>query len=311
MIFALEKFFGIGYKFFMIKTFILLAALTAIFLVIGYSMAGMAGLGIAFVVAMGMNFVSYWKSDKIVLKMYKAQPLPHELKWIERATQEMTRNAGMPMPKMYVMENEQPNAFATGRNPENAAVAVTTGLVANLDANEVLGVVAHELAHIKNRDTLTMTVTATVAGAIGMLANFGRFIPSRGGRAGGGIAALAAMIIAPMAAGVVQMAISRTREYGADAGGAEIMGDAKPLASALAKIANIAPVKINEIAERNPSSGQMFIYNPLKFNGMKNLFSTHPPAEERIKRLLEMQVSGKVQPYKIAEEITDYRDIWK
>ena len=296
----------------MFRTFILLAAMTAIFLVVGYSIAGMIGMLIAFGIALVMNAVSYWKSDKIVLKMYKAKPLPVELRWIEREAEEMTRNAGMPMPKMYVMENDQPNAFATGRNPENAAVAVTTGLVANLEHDEVLGVVAHELAHILNRDTLTMTMTATIAGAIGMLANVGRFIPrGRGRRAGGGIAAMLGVMLAPLAAGVVQMAISRTREYGADAGGAEIMGDAKPLAHALAKIANVAPVKINEIAERNPSSGQMFIFNPLKFNGMKAMFSTHPPAEERIKRLLEMQVSGKVLPYKIAKEMTDYRDIWK
>ncbi|MAM95958.1 zinc metalloprotease HtpX [Parvibaculum sp.] len=269
-----------------IKTGMLLAALTALFMGLGYLIGGMGGAMIAFVVAAGMNLFAYWNADKVVLRMYKARQVdetsaPNYVRIVKRLAQ----NAGLPVPKIYIIDNPQPNAFATGRNPENAAVAATSGLIRMLSPEELAGVMAHELAHIKNRDTLTMTVTATIAGAISMLANFALFF---GGNrnAGGIIGSLALAILAPMAAGLVQMAISRTREYSADAGGAEICGNPIWLASALEKIDNAARHGApNEDAEANPATAHMFIINPLNGQGRDNLFSTHPATGNRISAL--------------------------
>lgn len=278
-----------------LKTFALLAVMTALFMGVGFMVGGTGGMMIAFVVAAGMNLFSYWNADKIVLKMYKAQPVDEtHPNAVVRAyvadTKQMAKDAGMPIPSITIIPNDQPNAFATGRNPQNAAVAATTGLLDMLTREEVRGVMAHELAHVKNRDTLTMTVTATIAGAIAMLANFAMFFG--GGddreRPGGMIGALALMILAPMAAGLVQMAISRSREYEADRVGAEIANDPQALASALQKIEAYARGAVNAPAERNPATAHMFIINPLNGKGADNLFSTHPATGNRIRALMEM-----------------------
>jgi heat shock protein HtpX len=275
-----------------LRTFTLLAALTALFVGIGYLIGGPTGMLIALVMAGGMNLFSYWNADKIVLRMYRAEAVD------ERHPEPLIRNyvadvvdlahkAGLPRPKIYIMRQDQPNAFATGRNPENAAVAATTGLLAMLDRREIRGVMAHELAHVKNRDTLTMTVTATIAGAISALANFALFFGGNDReRPGGIVGVLALSILAPMAAALVQMAISRGREYEADKGGAEMSGDARALASALQKIEGYARGRVNLTAERNPATGQMFIINPLHGHGADNLFSTHPATHNRVKALL-------------------------
>ncbi len=275
-----------------LRTGMLLAALTALFMGVGYMLGGGAGMAIAFLFAAGTNLFAYWNSDKMVLKMYRAQEVDNThasgaVRRYAQMTQELARNANLPEPKIYIIENDQPNAFATGRNPENAAVAATTGLLRILSEKELAGVMAHELAHVKNRDTLTMTVTATIAGAITMLANFALFF--RGNRGAGGLlGALAIMILAPMAAALVQMAISRGREYEADRMGAEICGHGDWLASALAKISQGAARIPNETAERHPETGQMMIINPLSGKGRDSLFSTHPATQNRIDRLLEM-----------------------
>ena len=276
-----------------LRTGMLLAALTALFMGVGYMLGGTGGMAIAFLFAAGTNFFAYWNSDKMVLRMYGAQQVDenHASGAIRRyaaMTKELARNAGLPEPKIYVMENDQPNAFATGRNPENAAVAATTGLLRILNENELAGVMAHELAHVKNRDTLTMTITATIAGAITMLANFALFFRGNRNGAGGIIGAIAIMILAPMAAALVQMAISRGREYEADRVGAEICGHGDWLASALAKISQGAAQIPNDVAERHPETGQLMIINPLSGRGRDNLFSTHPDTQNRIDRLLEM-----------------------
>jgi heat shock protein HtpX len=278
-----------------LKTFALLAALTALFAGLGYLIGGATGMLIALVFAGGMNLFSYWNADKIVLKMYRAQPVDESHpNAVVRAyvgdVVQMARDAGLPRPVVAIIPNDQPNAFATGRNPENAAVCATTGLLDMLTREEIRGVMAHELAHVKNRDTLTMTVTATVAGAIAALANFALFFG--GGddreRPGGLIGTLALMILAPMAAGLVQMAISRTREYEADRVGAEIAGDPASLASALQKIEGYSKRIVNMTAERNPASGQLFIINPLAGRGADNLFSTHPNTGNRVRALMEL-----------------------
>ncbi|MEM9619910.1 MAG: zinc metalloprotease HtpX [Pseudomonadota bacterium] len=276
-----------------LRTFMLLAALTALFMGVGYMIGGAGGMGIAFLVAAGMNIFAYWNSDKMVLRMYKAQKVDGNhasgaARRYAQMTQNMAQNAGLPVPKIYIIENDQPNAFATGRNPENAAVAATTGLLRILTEEELAGVMAHELAHVKNRDTLTMTVTATIAGAITMLANFALFFGGNRNNGGGIIGALAIMILAPMAAGLVQMAISRGREYEADRMGAEICGHPEWLASALAKISNGAARIPNHTAERHPETGQLMIINPLSGQGRDNLFSTHPATQNRIERLMAM-----------------------
>ncbi len=278
-----------------LKTFTLLAALTALFVGLGWLIGGPTGMLIALVVAGGMNLFSYWNADRIVLKMYRAQPVDEQhpnavVRTYVADVVQMARDAGLPRPVIAIIPNDQPNAFATGRNPANAAVCATTGLLDMLTRDEIRGVMAHELAHVKNRDTLTMTVTATVAGAIAALANFALFFG--GGddreRPGGIIGTLALMILAPMAAGLVQMAISRGREYEADRVGAGIAGDAQSLASALQKIDGHARRIVNPTAERNPASGQLFIINPLAGRGADNLFSTHPATGNRVKALMEL-----------------------
>ncbi len=279
-----------------LRTFILMAALTALVMAMGWLIGGQGGAVIALVIAGAGNLFAWWNSDKMVLRQQGAmlvtrQQAPELVDMVAALAQ----RAGMPMPKVYVLETEQPNAFATGRNPENAAVAVTQGIMRTLNRDELAGVVAHELAHIKHRDTLTMTVTATMAGAIAMLGNMLMFSSMFGGRSdnrGGGLAAILAMIFAPMAAGMVQMAISRTREYEADRTGAEICGRPMALASALAKISRAAGQVVNIPAEKNPAAASMFIVNPLHAMRMDRLFSTHPPTEERIARLQAMAASG-------------------
>jgi heat shock protein HtpX len=289
------------------KTFILLAALTALFMGVGYLIGGAAGMLIALVVAGGMNLFSYWNADKIVLKMYKAQPVDGShpnavVRTYVADVLEMADRAGLPRPVVAIIPNDQPNAFATGRNPENAAVCATTGLLDMLTREEIRSVMAHELAHVKNRDTLTMTVTATVAGAISALANFAMFFG--GGddreRPGGFIGMLALMILAPMAAGLVQMAISRSREYEADRIGAEIANDPNALASALEKIDAYARRIVNVTAERNPASGQLFIINPLAGRGADNLFSTHPATGNRVRALMELGARMGMSPRRAA-----------
>ena len=276
-----------------LRTGILLAALTALFMGVGLMLGGATGMMIAFLFAAGTNLFAYWNSDKMVLRMYRAQEVDEShgsgvIRRYAQMTRELAERAQMPVPKIYVIENDQPNAFATGRNPENAAVAATTGLLRMLNEQEVAGVMAHELAHVKNRDTLTMTITATIAGALTMLANFAMFF---GGNrnAGGLIGALAIMILAPLAASIVQMAISRGREYEADRMGAEICGHPEWLASALAKISQGAARIPNETAERHPETGQLMIINPLSGRGRDNLFSTHPATQNRIDKLLAMR----------------------
>jgi len=271
------------------RTGLLLAAMTGLFLALGYLLGGAAGMMIAFVIALAMNGFSYWNSDKMVLRMYGAEQAD------ERShptyygiVRTLARNAGMPMPKVYVIDNAQPNAFATGRNPENAAVAASTGLLAHLTADEIAGVMAHELAHIKNHDTLIMTVTATFAGAISMLANFALFFGRGRDNPLGLIGSIALMFLAPLGAMLVQMAISRTREYAADRMGADISGQPMALASALQKISAHAHSVENTVAERNPATAHMFIINPLSGARMDNLFSTHPDTQNRIDALTEM-----------------------
>ncbi len=271
------------------RTGLLLAAMTGLFLAIGFLLGGTGGMAIAFVVALGLNVFSYWNSDKMVLRMYGAREVDARTAPAYYATVErLARNAQLPMPRVYIMDNEQPNAFATGRNPENSAVAATTGLLKSLTPDEVAGVMAHELAHVKNRDTLIMTVTATIAGAISMLANFALFFGGRRDNAVGLIGSIAIMILAPMAAMLVQMAISRTREYAADRMGAEISQNPLALASALRKIAGSAPAIENNQAERNPATAHLFIINPLSGARMDKLFSTHPNTENRIAALEQL-----------------------
>ncbi len=274
-----------------VKTTMLLAAMTAIFMGFGHLIGGGAGAVVALIVAAAINLFSFWNADKVVLRMHRAvEADKRSAPEFFEIVRQLAERAGLPMPKVYLIDNPQPNAFATGRNPQNAAVAATTGLLEQLSPEEVAGVMAHELAHIGNRDTLTMTVTATIAGAISMLANFALFFG--GGRNDnspfGFIGILLAAITAPFAAMLVQMAISRTREYSADRRGAEISGNPMWLASALAKIARAAGRMPMISAERNPATAHLFIVNPLTGERMDNLFSTHPNTENRIAALQEM-----------------------
>jgi heat shock protein HtpX len=274
-----------------VRTAMLLAFMTALFMGVGFLIGGRGGMMIAFLIAAGMNLFSYWNSDKMVLSAYRAQPVDEgNAPELYQMIRQLSANASLPMPKVYVYDSPQPNAFATGRNPQNAAVAASTGLLQRLTQEEVAGVMAHELAHIQNRDTLTMTITATLAGAISMLGNFAFFFG--GNRENnnplGFIGVLVAMIVAPLAAMLVQMAISRTREYSADRRGAEICGNPIWLASALSKIAGSAKVIHNDDAERNPATAHMFIINPLSGERMDNLFSTHPNTDNRIAALQKM-----------------------
>ncbi|HSK38482.1 MAG TPA: zinc metalloprotease HtpX [Arenibaculum sp.] len=278
-----------------LRTAVLLAGMTALFLGVGYLIGGQGGIVIALVVAVAMNAFAYWNSDKMVLRMYGARQVdartaPEYHAIVER----LVRRAGLPMPRVYIIENDQPNAFATGRNPENAAVAATTGLLRRLSAEEVAGVMAHELAHVQNRDTLIMTITATIAGAIAMLANFAFFLAPMSRSNGespnplGFVGVLLMTLLAPFAAMIVQMAISRTREYEADRIGAQICGQPEWLASALQRIQQEARRMVNGPAERNPATAHLFIINPLHARAVDSLFSTHPPTEERVRRLRAM-----------------------
>jgi heat shock protein HtpX len=272
------------------RTGLLMAALMGLFLAVGYLLGREQGMLIAFVMAAGMNLFAYWNADKMVLRMHGARQVDRQsAPEFYGMVEELSQRAGLPMPKVYIMDNPQPNAFATGRNPENAAVAATTGLLKLLDRDEVAGVMAHELAHVKNRDTLVMTMTATIAGAISILANFGMFFGGRDrNNPLGAIGTIAMIILAPLAAMLVQMAISRTREYGADRGGAEISGQPLALASALAKISGAAHRIENRTAEANPATAHMFIINPLNGQRMDGLFSTHPDPRNRIEALSRM-----------------------
>ncbi|MEP9354439.1 zinc metalloprotease HtpX [Xanthobacter sp. KR7-65] len=275
-----------------LKTAILLAGMTALFMAVGFAIGGRGGMMIAFVVAAGMNLFSYWNADKMVLRMYGAREVDEaSAPEFVGMVRELARRADLPMPRVFIMDNPQPNAFATGRNPQNAAVAATTGLLESLSPEEVAGVMAHELAHIKHYDTLTMTITATIAGAISMLANFGMLFGG-GNRENnnpfGFIGTILMIFLAPLAAMLVQMAISRSREYEADRGGAEILGRPMALASALAKISGAAHQVPNYEAEANPATAHMFIINPLSGVRMDNLFSTHPAVENRIAALREL-----------------------
>ncbi|WP_331276132.1 zinc metalloprotease HtpX [Brevundimonas vesicularis] len=296
-----------------LKTFILLAAMTALFAGVGYMIGRGPGMAIALLLAGGMNLFSYWNADKIVLKMYRAQPVDEQhpnavVRNYVADVRQMARDAGLPQPQVAIIPNDQPNAFATGRNPENAAVCATTGLLDMLTREEVRAVMAHELAHVKNRDTLIMTVTATIAGAIAALANFALFFGGNDReRPGGVIGTIAQMLLAPMAAGLVQMAISRGREYEADRVGAEIAGDPQALASALQKIDAYARRITNQTAERNPASGQMFIINPLAGRGADNLFSTHPATGNRVRALMELGAKMGMQPRHRTPDLTQPR----
>ncbi|HEV7227771.1 zinc metalloprotease HtpX [Brevundimonas sp.] len=276
-----------------LKTFILLAALTALFGAVGLWLGGVNGMLIALGVAGAMNLFSWWNADKIVMRLYKAQVVDEAhpnamVRAYVADVLEMARDAGLPRPKVAIIPSDQPNAFATGRDPKNAAVCATTGLLDLLTREEVRGVMAHELAHVKNHDTLTMTVTATIAGAISALANFALIFGGDRERPGGIVGTVALMLLAPMAAALVQMAISRSREYEADRVGAEIAGDPQALASALQKIETHARRIVNLTAERNPASAQLFIINPLAGKGADNLFSTHPATGNRVKALMEL-----------------------
>ncbi|MCB8840659.1 zinc metalloprotease HtpX [Aurantimonas sp. VKM B-3413] len=275
----------------MIKTAMLIAFLTALFMGVGFMIGGTGGMAFAFVLAAGMNLYTYWNADRLVLSMHHAREVDaRTAPEFYRIVEGLAGNAGLPMPKVYVIDSPQPNAFATGRNPRNAAVAASTGLLERLTAEEVAGVMAHELSHVENRDTLIMTITATLAGAISMLANFGFFFGGSRDNNNplGFVGVLVAIIVAPLAAMLVQMAISRTREYSADRRGAEICGNPLWLASALGKIASTARRIPNPDAERNPATAHMFIINPLSGQRMDNLFSTHPDTENRIVALQEL-----------------------
>ncbi len=277
------------------RTALLLAGLTGLFLVIGYAIGGEGGMAIAFVVAAVGNLLAYWNADAMVLSMAGARAIERaEAPGFYGIVEQLAARAGLPMPRVFLIDEDQPNAFATGRDPAHAAVAATTGLLARLTPEEIAGVMAHELAHVRNRDTLIMTVAATIAGAIGMLAQFAFFFGGargdtrEGGSPLGAVGAIAAMIVAPIAAMLVQMAISRGREYEADRAGAEICGRPLWLASALGKLDATAQAIENPTAERNPAIAHLYIVNPLSGAGMDSLFSTHPAMDNRIRRLRAM-----------------------
>lgn len=289
------------------KTAVLLAVMTALFMGVGYLMGGPTGMTIAFIVALVMNVWTFWNSDQAVLSMHNAKEVDaRSAPEYYDIVRQLAENADLPMPRTYVMYSDQPNAFATGRDHNNAAVCATTGLLDILSKEEVAGVMAHELAHIKNRDTLIMTITATFAGAISMLANFGMFFGGSNrdnNNPLGFIGTIALMLLAPMAAGLVQMAISRSREYEADKMGAEICQRPLWLASALKKIAGAAAEIPNMSAERSPATAHMFIYNPLSGERMDNLFSTHPDADNRINRLVDLaQDWGQTENMRLADQ---------
>ena len=270
-----------------LKTTLLLAAMTALFMALGFTLAGRGGAIMALLMAAGMNLFTFWNADKIVLKMHKAREVDgRTAPEFVGIVQQLASRAGLPMPKVYLVDSPHPNAFATGRNPENAAVAATTGLLAILDRDEVAAVMAHELAHVKNRDTLIMTMTATIAGAISFLANFGLLFRGGEDNRGNMLAMIAAVFIAPFAAMIVQMAISRTREYSADRGAAEISRNPRALASALAKLAEGAARVPNPVSMRNPAAASLYIVPSA--TGRDRMFSTHPDTGNRIAALHAM-----------------------
>lgn len=274
------------------KTTLLMAAIVVLFGLVGAAIGGMNGMMMALLIAAGMNFYAYWFSADMVLRMYNAQEITADNRQFSafyQMVKELAHNAQLPMPKVYVIDEAQPNAFATGRNPENAAVAATTGIMQILNENELRGVMAHELAHVKHRDTLISTISATIAGAISSIGSFGMLFAG-GNRERGGhpLVAILVLILAPIAAMLIQMAISRAREFEADKGGAEISRDPASLAAALKKIHNYAHQIPMETAEMHPETAQMMIINPLSAEGVQGLFSTHPQTEERIARLMAM-----------------------
>jgi heat shock protein HtpX len=272
-----------------VKTSILMAGIIALFGAVGAVIGGREGMVLALVFGGAMNLWAYWFSDKMVLKMYRARQVDETSSpYLYNIVRELAQRGGLPMPKVYLIDEAQPNAFATGRNPDNAAVAATTGIVRMLTERELRGVMAHELAHVKNRDILISTISAIVAGAVSMLAHFGMFFGGRSDDRLHPALALLVMILAPMAAMVIQMAISRTREFGADRGGAEISGDPEALASALAKMEAYAKGIPMHVADEHPETAQMMIMNPLSGGGLRGLFSTHPATQERIARLRAM-----------------------
>jgi heat shock protein HtpX len=277
-----------------VRTGLLLAALTALFLVVGFLLGGRGGLVVALVVALGTNLLAWWNSDKMVLRMHDARPVTRaSAPELHALVAELAQRAQLPMPAVYLIESDQPNAFATGRDPHHSAVAVTRGLLAALPRDELAGVIAHEIAHIKNRDTQIMTIAATIAGAIGFLANFAFFFGgSRDGERANPLAAILVMILAPLAATLVQMAISRTREFSADRDGATISGMPRALAGALQRIEQLASGRIMTSAERNPASAHLFIVNPLRMGGVDSLFRTHPRTEDRVRALLALEQAG-------------------
>jgi len=280
----------------LVKTAVLMAAITALFMLIGSYVGGQTGMLIALLVAVGMNFFAYWFSADMVLKMYNAREVDaSSAPQFYGMVAELAQRAGLPMPRVYLIDEAAPNAFATGRNPEHAAVAATTGILRVLSERELRGVMAHELAHVAHRDILISTISATMAGAISMLANFAAFFGGRdeNGRPANPIAGLAIAFLAPIAAGLIQMAISRAREFEADRGGAEISGDPAALASALDKIHRYAQGIPMAPAEAHPETAQMMIMNPLSGGGLRGLFSTHPSTEERVARLMEMARAGR------------------
>ena len=280
-----------------VRTGLLLAGLTALFLLVGFLIGGEAGMMIALLIATGTNLFAYWNSDKVLLHMYDARQVDlATAPDLVRTVQQLANQAGLPMPKVYVVENDQPNAFATGRNPQHAAVCVTTGLLKRITGEELAGVLSHELSHVRNRDTLTMTIVATIAGAVSMLANFAFFFGGDDRRNPlGFMGVILVAVLAPIAAMLVQMAVSRTREFEADRMGAEISGRPLWLASALQKIDRVAAVTDNPQAQANPATAHMFIINPLHGGGMSGLFSSHPSTEERIARLRTMAGQAPVQ----------------
>jgi heat shock protein HtpX len=273
-----------------LKTGLLMAGIVALFGAVGLVLGGAQGMLLALLIGGAMNVFAYWNSDKIVLKMYDAREIDARSEpRFYRMVEELAQRAQLPMPRVYIIDEAQPNAFATGRDPEHAAVAATTGIMRILSERELRGVMAHELAHVKNRDTLISTLSATVAGAISMLANFGMlFANNREGRGGHPALAILVMIIAPIAAMLIQMAISRAREFGADAGGADISGDPDALASALQKIEAYARGTPMDVADEHPETAQMMIVNPLSGGGIGGLFRTHPATEDRVARLMSM-----------------------
>jgi heat shock protein HtpX len=277
------------------KTAVLMAAITALFIVVGGMLGGEQGMLMALLMAVGMNFFSYWFSDTMVLKMTNAQQVDERsAPQFYGLVKELAQKAGLPMPKVFLIDEDAPNAFATGRNPENASVAATTGILKILSNRELRGVMAHELAHVRHRDILISTVAATMAGAISALANFAMFFGGRDseGRPVNPIASLMVAILAPIAASLIQMSISRAREYEADRGGAEISADPEALAHALEKIHNYAQGIPFSAVEQHPETAQMMILNPLSAGGLAQLFSTHPPTEERVARLMSMAKHG-------------------